>query len=263
MSEFNLTNAFASFQDTFGTGQYGTNGAAMIQAAAGGQESAGAFKIGFNDTITGSAIENRVFIKIPSLYWKEGTLTQFLSPTPPKTARNPNPNPAWSGIYFPVTPSIKQDAKVNWAQTNVQHSNYAVYSYVNSDVGSISVSGQFPVQTQEEAIYWLATVHALRALTKMRTGQDVLPGAPPPVCRFNAYGANVYENVPVVIGGYSIDLPSDVDYITGFNLNGYSNKVPTLSTISITLLPVYSRREMSRYGVDKFIDGTLGGQGYL
>ena len=262
MSEFNLTNAFAAFQDVTGTGQL-TNGAAMIQQAAMGQESAGAFKIGFNDAITGSAIENRVFLKIPQYYFPEGSLTQFLSPNPPKTKRSPNPNPAWGGIYFPVTPTFRQDSKVNWAASNIQHSNYAIYSYVNSDVGTISVSGQFPVQTQEEAIYWLATVHALRALTKMRTGQDVLPGAPPPVCRFNAYGANVYENVPVVIGSFSVDLPADVDYITGFNISNYSNKVPTLSTISMTLLPVYSRREMSRFGVDKFVNGTLGSQGYL
>ena len=260
MSDLSFENVAAALQSL----DYSqTNGAAYIQSAAAGQQTQGAFRVGFNDAISGKAIENRVFLKIPRYYWGEGTLTQFLSPKPPVTSRNPNPNPAWAGIYFPVTPSIKQDAKVNWTQTNVQHSNYAIYSYLNSDVGSISVSGQFPVQTQEEGFYWLATVHALRALTKMRTGQDVLPGAPPPVCRFNAYGANIYENVPVVIGGFSIDLPADVDYLTGFNINNMTNKIPTLSTISITLLPVYSRREMSKFGVDKFISNELGGQGYL
>jgi hypothetical protein len=73
----------------------------------------------------------------------------------------------------------------------------------------------------------------------------------------------VYENIPVVVGGFSIDLPNDVDYITGFNFGNRVNKVPTLSTISMTLIPVYSRREMSAFGVDQFISGALDGRGYL
>lgn len=253
MADFSWVGLAATAQDLYG-GANLTNGASLVRLAANGRAINSNFKIAFSSKISGNAINDRVYLKIPEQYRPQGSLTQLLSGTDGQ---------AWDGIYFPTTPSIKQDSKANWNASNVQHSNYAIQSFVNSDPGSITVSGQFPVQTQIEAYFWLATVHALRALTKMRTGQDVLPGAPPPVCRFNAYGANVYENVPVVVSSFSIDLPSDVDYMLGYDFSGVSNKVPVLSTISITLTPVYSRREMSAFGVDKFISGRLDGSGYL
>jgi hypothetical protein len=246
-----FVEGFAQFQDTFGSAQL-TNGAALIQRAAGGNITGTNFKIGFTSLGSESSIKNRVYIQVPKQYWQDNSKLQILG----------NENLGWGGIYFPVTPTIRQDSKANWNPSALQHSNYAIYSYQNSDVGSISVSGQFPVQTQQEAFYWVATVTALRALTKMRTGNDTVPGAPPPVCRFNAYGSDIYDNVPVVIGNFSIELPSDVDYVTGFNFNGIENKVPVLSTISLTLIPVYSRREMSQFSVDGFIKGTLS-RGYI
>jgi hypothetical protein len=255
MSEFlnSLGRGFATFQDTFGSGQL-NNGAALVRQAANGKINGGNFRIGFASLGTESSINNRVFIRIPKEYFLDGTKLLALS----DDKRN-----GWGGIYFPVTPSIRQDVKANWQPTNVQHTNYAIYSYTNSDVGPISLSGQFPVQTQQEAFSWLATITALRALTKMRTGNDVIPGAPPPVCRFYAYGPDIYSGVPVVIGSFSIDLPADVDYLTGFNIEGYETKVPVLSTINMTLFPVYSRKELSRFGVDSFVRGDRGMEGFI
>lgn len=249
-----ISDTIDFIQDTFSNTQ---NGSTLIRQAAMGNISGSNFKIGFTSLGSAASIKNRVYIKVPKIYYEEGTKLQLLSGENGKTG--------WDGIYFPVTPTIRQDAKANWTASNVQQSNYAIYSYNNSDVGSISVSGQFPVQTQREALYWLSTVHALRSLTKMRTGNDVVPGAPPPVCRFFAYGRDVYENVPVVIQSYSIELPADVDYITGYNTQNIQNKVPTLSSITLTLLPVYSRREMSRFTVDGYVQGSpiLEGKGYL
>lgn len=245
-----ITNGFAQFQDTFPPAQYGAN---LIQQAANGRITGTSFKIGFASLGSESTIQNRVYLTLPKEYWAAGTKLQILG----------NDKLGWGGIYFPVTPSIKQDPKANWTATSPQHSNYQIYSYVNSEVGPITVSGQFPVQSQQEAYYYAATLTALRALTKMRTGNDSVPGAPPPVCRFNAYGIDMFENVPVVVGGFSIDLPADVDYITGYNFNGIENKVPVLSTITMTLLPVYSRAEMGRFGVDAYIAGTLPNRGYI
>lgn len=257
MSDFNFTSAVASVQEIFGSGQL-TDAQSIIRTAAADKVLNSVINVSFTSQERQASLETRVYLKIPGQYWPVGSITQVLDSNP--IGSNPG---AWAGIYFPVTPTIKQDTKVNWNPSNIQHSNYAVYSYQNTDVGTISVSGQFPVQNRQEAVYWLATIHALRAITKMRTGNDTLAGSPPPVCRFNAYGANVYENVPVVVGGFTVDLPSDVDYITGFNLGNRVNKVPTLSTISLTLIPVYSRREMSRFGVDQFISGALSQGGYL
>jgi hypothetical protein len=255
MADFldSLGAGVAQFQDTFGVVGM-NNGASLIRAAALGKPVQGSYKVGFNGSDNQASINNRVYIKIPSYYCPNGTLTYALSS---------EKNLGWQGIYFPVTPTVRQDYKANWVATAPQQSNYAIYSYNNTDVGTISVSGQFPVQTPDEGYYWLATINALRSLTKMRTGRDQVPGAPPPVCRFFAYGANIYDNIPVVIGDFSIELPSDVDYVTSYNFNGQLTKVPTLSTITMNLIPVYSRREMSNFSVDKFVKGTLDGQGYL
>ncbi len=246
-------SAVGTFQDTFGWANV-TNGSALIQRAAQGLPATNPINIAFTSLGSEASIKNRVYIKIPKEYISGISKLRLLSDDNVK---------GFGGIYFPVTPSIKQNYKANWQATNVQHTNYAVYSYNNSDVGQISVSGQFPVQTIFEGQSWLATVHALRALTKMRTGNDVLPGAPPPVCRFFAYGPDVYHNVPVVIGSFSIELPNDVDYMTSVNMDNYQIKVPVLSTISIELIPVYSRREMSNFSVTGFIEGTNKIVGYV
>lgn len=246
-----LSTGLAQVQDTFGNSTIGNE---LLRAAALGKQPQGTYPIGFTSGNSEASLKNRVYIKVPDYYTPSGSLTAALSE---------QKGLGWQGIFFPVTPTIRQESKANWTASAPQHSNYAIYSYNNSDVGNISVSGQFPVQNSNEALYWTATVNALRALTKMRTGNDQVPGAPPPVCRFFAYGASVYENVPVVISDFSIELPADVDYISSTTVTGAPNKVPSLSTISMTLVPVYSRREMANFSVDKMVNGGLNGLGYL
>lgn len=262
-----LDSAAAAGKSFYSNFQYvATNGTELVQSAAGGNVVNSNFQISFQKFNGENSIKNRVYLTVPSYYWKYGTAGNSLSEY----------GGGYGGIYFPVTPSIKQDYKANWTPTNAPHTNFGVYSYSNSQAGPISVSGQFPVQNSEEAEYWTATVAVLRALVKMRTGKDSIPGAPPPVCRFNAYGTDIFDNVPVVLTDFSITLPDDVDYITGANQQGNSgllgkilgqtipsNKVPTLSTISMTLVPVYSRREMANFSVDSFVNGSLSGRGYL
>ncbi len=179
------------------------------------------------------------------------------------------------GIVFPYTPSISQDYTANYTNLNPIHSNYTQYFYKNSLVGPISVSGKFAVQNEEDAYLWLATTHILRALTKMHFGTDEDAGAPPPVCRFFAYGEQQYYNVPVVLQTFKIDLPDNVDYYatkindeTGRVTNDAptGSMVPTISSISITLLPMYSRQEqLGIKQVDDYLAGTpnLRRKGYL
>jgi hypothetical protein len=142
------------------------------------------------------------------------------------------------------------------------HINYTQYFYKNSQVGQISISGKFTVQNEKEGKVWLGMVHLLRSLTKMRWGNDTDAGSPPPVCRLEAYGDFMLRNVPVVIANFKFDLPDNVDYMA---VKGeYKNTlVPTISTLSVSLNVMYSRREMQEYSVDKWIQGNLRGQGYL
>lgn len=160
---------------------------------------------------------------------------------------------AWTkGIIFPFTPTISQDYNANYSTVHPTHSNYAVHFFKNSTPGPIQVTGKFAVQTKQDALVWLQTVHTLRALTKMKFGTDTDKGAPPPVCRFFAYGEMQYNNVPVVVQNLRIDLPDSVDYyaaeVSADRLD-VSNPtsgtmVPTMSTITLSLLPMYSRQEL-------------------
>jgi len=171
------------------------------------------------------------------------------------------------GILFPFTPTISVDNKAEYSSQNPTHSNFTQHFYKYSSVGPIKVSGKFTVQTESEGRILLATIHLLRSLTKMRFGDDSAAGSPPPICRFDAYGDYMFNNVPVAVSNWSHDLPDNVDYITvgrqgTSNLYGYS-EVPVLSTISIDLNIMYSRREMMNHNIPDWLGGKLKGQGYL
>jgi hypothetical protein len=158
-------------------------------------------------------------------------------------------SPGWfNGIVFPYTPVITQDYQAVYTTMNPTHSNYSLYFYKHSTPSAINVSGKWSVQNQDDAYYWLACVHLLRALTKMKFGNDPDAGAPPPVCRFSAYGEMQYKNVPVVIQSFKVDLPDNVDYITTSMdvIDGIpkGTAVPVSSTITLNLLPMYSRNEL-------------------
>jgi hypothetical protein len=162
------------------------------------------------------------------------------------------------GIIFPYTPQISYDVKADYSALNPTHGNYTQYFYQHSSVGPLNIQGKFTVQNGAEAAMYLATVHLLKSLTKMTFGEDALPGAPPPVCRLNAYGKYMIQNVPVVINSYRIDLPNDVDYFTlgknNLDPTYQTAMVPVSSTIAITCYPLYSRNELSQFTLDNYIN---------
>jgi len=172
------------------------------------------------------------------------------------------------GIIFPYTPSISFDNSANYSNQSPMHSNYTYYSYRNSQVGAISVSGRFSVENDKDAMIYLSTVHLLKSLTRMKFGTDADAGAPPPVCRLFAYGEYMLNNIPVAISSFKQEFPTDVDYYRldkDANLNPFSqNFVPVISTLSITLLPMYSRAEQATFGVDSYLNSNaLRRKGFL
>jgi hypothetical protein len=162
---------------------------------------------------------------------------------------------ALGGIIFPYTPSISFDNSANYSNQSPMHSNYTYYSYRNSQVGAISVSGRFSVENNKDAMTYLATVHLLRSLTKMKFGIDADAGAPPPVCRLFAYGNYMLNNIPVVVSNFKQEFPTDVDYYKLDNSWQYGQNtfIPIMSTLSVTLLPMYSRAEQATFGVDSYL----------
>lgn len=204
----------------------------------------------------------RVKIRVPETYWTN--LTQGPS----------NQLKQLKGIIFPYTPTINVEHKADYTSQSVLHSNYALYFYKNSSVAPINITGKFTVANETEAAIYVATLHLLRALTKMRSGGmtgDADSGSPPPVCRLDAYGAFMLQNVPVAISNFKIDLPDNVDYYTlgkqsgsPTNTNYEMTAVPVVSTISLTCIPMYSRNEMQKFSVSKWLtDKYVRKAGYL
>jgi hypothetical protein len=170
------------------------------------------------------------------------------------------------GIIFPYTPTISVDHKADYASQTPLHSNFPINFYQKSSVGAISISGKFSVENVNDAEVYIATVHLLKALTKMRSGGrtgDHDSGSPPPVCRLFAHGEWMFDNVPVAITSFRIELPDSVDYFTMPDTDRYGmTSVPTVSTIAISCLPMYSRNEMLKFSVTNYLNGTPG-SGYL
>jgi len=162
------------------------------------------------------------------------------------------------GIVFPYTPTISLEHKADYTTQTPTHSNYSINFFKASSVGDISISGLFTVQNPQDAAVYLSAVNLLRALTKMRFSTDPDAGAPPPICRLNAYGNYMLNNIPVTITSFKNDMPNDVDFYELLPGQGNSfghHLVPTKSTISINCKIMYSRQEMLNASVTDWLSG--------
>ena len=204
--------------------------------------------------------------------WSEAKDLRVKLRVPPDYLIGPAAGPANiiqknGGILFPYTPQISVDNQASYTTQNPLHSNYPLYFYKNSSVGPIQVTAKFTVQNEFEGAVLLGVIHLLRALVKMKFGDDPDAGSPPPVCRFDAYGDYMMNNVPVSIASWRHELPDGVDYIAvgrqGSPPTYGHSMVPVLSTISLTLNIMYSRREMLAHNVSSWNKGSLRGRGYI
>lgn len=168
------------------------------------------------------------------------------------------------GLVFPYTPQIVLESTANYNSLHPTHSNYPFPAYQNSQVSNITIIGEFLVENATEAAYWVAATHYLRSVTKMAYGKTSNQGSPPPVVKLNGYGDYVFKNVPVTVSYFSVDMPNDVDYIqVGVGDNG--TWVPVRSQINIQLQPTYSRSSITKFSLDKFINGDYmsSGKGFI
>jgi hypothetical protein len=161
-------------------------------------------------------------------------------------------------MVFPFTPSILMSHTASYNAMQPIHTNYPFQNYQHSSVDAITIAGDFFVETAEDAEYWIATVHYLRSVTKMFYGAGAERGSPPPVVRLNGYGDYVFNNVPVTVQSFQVELPTDVNYIkTGLtgNASGDVGWVPTQSNITVTVMPTYSRGQVSKFNMNDFVSG--------
>ena len=160
-----------------------------------------------------------------------------------------------NGMVFPYTPQIIIQYSASYDQLRPTHSNYPFPVYQNSSVDTISITGEFLIENTDEAKYWIAAVHYLRAVTKMAYGNTSNQGSPPPVVRLNGYGDFVLKNVPVVVTVFNVDMPTDVDYLHVADIGPQGTWVPTRSQIAVQVMPTYSRRAVQSFSLDRFVAG--------
>ena len=96
-------------------------------------------------------------------------------------------------------------------------------------------------------------------------GKGANAGAPPTICRLTGYGASIFDNIPVVVKSFSIDLGSDTNYK---RCNAFNTKtqVPSTSSVNVTVQPVYNRRNLRQVSLTDYAKGNLStpsGLGYL
>jgi len=169
-----------------------------------------------------------------------------------------------NGVIFPYNPSINITNTAVYNTLSPTHSNYNFHAYQRSMVEAITINGEFIVETPVEGHYWLAAVHYFRSVTKMAYGNTPDIGSPPPVVRLNGYGDYVFNNVPVVVQSFSVELQPDIDYIfcQGYGTSG--SYVPVKSNIFCSLLPTYSRKKIaSKFSLEKFVNGQYLEGGFI
>jgi hypothetical protein len=212
---------------------------------------------------TASANDWRVRVSLPdanSLFYKQaGNIQSILQRT--------------NGVVFPYTPSISVTHNARYQEQALTHSNYKNYFYEGSDVAAITISGDFTVQNLDEGQYLLAAIYFFRSCTKMFVGNDALAGNPPPIVYLDGYGDFYFPHVSCVVTSFQHTMPADCDYVqvpytagqTFFENNGAASalsqqsvRLPTTSQLSVTLQPIYSRKNThDNFTLTDFSKGNL------
>ena len=186
-----------------------------------------------------------------------------------------------TGVIFPYTPAITVAHNARYQEQALTHSNYKNYFYEGSDVGAITISGDFTVQNLDEGQYLLAAIYFFRTCTKMFFGEGQKgdqAGNPPPIVFLDGYGDFYFPHVSCVITNFTHTMSDSVDYIeipVGSSSTASAGskpaanrlvRLPTASQLSVTVQPVYSRANVYKnFTLGKFAQGQLlsGNGGFL
>ena len=93
-------------------------------------------------------------------------------------------------------------------------------------------------------------------------GADAIRGTPPPVLRLSGYGPFNYNSVPVVLTNFTEIMAADRDYIevplASAPDAATKTMIPTFMNVTMTLNPVYTKEQISRFSLEDFaglVDG--------
>jgi hypothetical protein len=185
---------------------------------------------------------------------------------------------ATNGVLFPFQPKVDISFSANYQTQKVTQSNFTFYNYENSELKPFELTCDFPARNISEGQYVIAAITFLRSLTMMFTGMDNsianngynLAGSPPLVVSLQGMGFGGLDYIPIVITNITTSYPDNVDYITikmtqAANLSSEIIKIPTLTTISVSCLPMFSRTFASQFSALDFSSGArrlLGPNGF-
>jgi hypothetical protein len=162
-------------------------------------------------------------------------------------------------VIFPYTPTISWENTVNYNPIQPVHANTDYNIYTNTPATKFTITGQFTAQTQEEARYMVAAMHFFRTVIKMRFGsndKDPGKGLPPPVLLLSGYGDYMFNDLPIVINGFNMELPNTVNTVE-VDVDGVPNWVPVLSTFVVNCIVQHSPKKQREFDWDKFANGEL------
>lgn len=178
------------------------------------------------------------------------------------------PLKATGGLVWQVTPQIFLSGVANYNATTLHGSNYPIYTYLNSMPPALPVQADFYANDMFDGHYLLAMMHFLKVSTKSYFGEQSVErgtyGTPPPVLLFEYLGDHGFNEVPVHISDYSIQLPEDCDYVPVVTNVGGTGKsettyVPTRMNVMVNLIPNYAPKK-TRKEFD--LEALRSGKGY-
>jgi hypothetical protein len=130
-----------------------------------------------------------------------------------------------------------------------------MHAYEGSEIATIQISAEFPVQSEEEGRQFLKYLFLSRALTKMFWGKHRYAGTPPPLCFLAGFGqedrSQYLPKVPCAVTSSTHTMPENRDYIL---VDG--QRVPTQSTLQLVLQPMYSRNQLIDFNPEQIINRT-------
>ena len=162
------------------------------------------------------------------------------------------PLQATNGVIFPYTPTVGAVYAANYDASELVHSNYKIYNYKNSNVDTVTITGDFTAQDTTEANYLLAVIHFFKSVTKMFYGQDQNPrnGTPPPLVYMSGLGTFQFDNHPLAVTNFTYSLPNEVDYIrAGSTTNEPGSSTANQTTVNNTDNASTARIQSSGLGI--------------
>ena len=168
-------------------------------------------------------------------------------------------------LNFPYTPTTSIINSANYSSYDLTHSNFQQRAFDSHMNMEINITAPMIVRSEEEALYVYNAATWIRSTMKMSWKNDVDPGMPPPILRFNAHG--IYEDVPCVVRDFTWNLDSDIDYIEIQDPTSDKFKVmrvPVTNMFVLTLSVTYSPKSIrENFSVKDYLTGNLKDKGYV